>query len=197
MTLIRVRCKAPTVTSSVVGDEDDVYVRQATQADLLAVLRIERASFPQPWPFSAFERYLDEPGFLVAVNDRGSRSGQTGWGSAKQRGQSGQADAQRAESVAGYVVADLVPNHGRPLGHIKDIAVHPDCRGEGVGSTLLTRALAVLDGHGARSVKLEVRAGNDTALRLYGEFGFEYLRTVPRYYDDGEDALILVVDLDE
>ena len=194
MTLIRVGCKTPTVTSSVVGDEDDVQVRQATQADLLAVLRIERTSFPQPWPFSAFERYLDEPGFLVAVNDRGSRGGQTGRGRARQ---SEQDDAQRAESVVGYVVADLVPNHGRPLGHVKDIAVHPDCRGEGVGSTLLTRALAVLDGHGAQSVKLEVRASNDTALGLYDEFGFQYLRTIPRYYDDGEDALILVVDLDE
>ena len=185
MTLIRVRCKALTVTSSVVRDEDDIQVRQVTQADLLAVLRIERASFPQPWPFSAFERYLDEPGFLVAVDG------------GVQAGQAGRDDGQRTESVTGFVVADLVPNHGRPLGHVKDIAVHPDCRGEGVGSSLLTRALAVLDGHGARSVKLEVRAGNDTALRLYDEFGFEYLRTVPRYYDDGEDALILVVDLDE
>lgn len=188
MTLIRVGCKTPTVTSSVVGDEDDVQVRQATQADLLAVLRIERASFPQPWPFSAFERYLDEPGFLVAVNG-GAKGGQ--------HGRIAQSDAQRAESVVGYVVADLVPNHGRPLGHVKDIAVHPDCRGEGVGSTLLARALAVLDGHGAQSVKLEVRASNDTALGLYDEFGFQYLRTIPRYYDDGEDALILVVDLDE
>ncbi|WP_244605545.1 ribosomal protein S18-alanine N-acetyltransferase [Halorussus marinus] len=162
------------MTTAGVGDETDVQVRQAVQADLLAVLRIERKSFPQPWPFSAFERYLGEPGFLVAVDD-----------------------ARDDESVVGFVVADLVPNHGRPLGHVKDIAVHPDCRGRGLGRTLLARALAVLGEHGAHTVKLEVRESNDVARSLYEEFGFEHLRRLPRYYDDGEDALILVVEVDE
>lgn len=161
---------------------DDVQIRRAVQADLLAVLRIERASFDQPWPFSAFERYLGEPGFLVAVASEES---------------SGYLDGEGGESVVGYVVANLVPNHGRAFGHVKDIAVHPEYRGEGIGASLLDRALTVLGTRGAQSVKLEVREGNDRAVGLYREFGFEYLRTVPRYYDDGEDALILVVDLDE
>ena len=173
------------------GNEGDVHVRQAVQADLLAVLRIERASFDQPWPFSAFERYLGEPGFLVAtVGGDVSKMYLSG----ESRGDDG--SGGNDESVVGYVVANLVPNHGRPFGHVKDIAVHPDHRGDGVGSKLLDRALQVLEIGGARSVKLEVRASNDRALSLYGDFGFEYLRTVPRYYDDGEDALILVVDLD-
>lgn len=164
-------------------DEGDLHIRQAVQADLLAVLRIERASFDQPWPFSAFERYLGEPGFLVAVTEENVSSGY------------GTSDSA-SESVVGFVVANLVPNHGRQFGHVKDIAVHPECRGRGVGRTLLERALQVLDIHGARSVKLEVRASNERAISLYQDFGFEYLRTMPRYYDDSEDALILVVDLD-
>jgi ribosomal-protein-alanine N-acetyltransferase len=164
-----------------VGNEGDTQIRQAVQADLLAVLRIERASFDQPWPFSAFDRYVDEPGFLVATKDEAS----SGYGSGD------------SESVVGYVVANLVPNHGRAFGHIKDIAVHPDHRGEGIGAELLERALRVLRVGGAESVKLEVRASNERAQSLYRNFGFEYLRTVPRYYDDGENALIMVVDLDE
>jgi ribosomal-protein-alanine N-acetyltransferase len=170
------------VTTTRAGDGDDVQIRQAVQADLLAVLRIERASFDQPWPFSAFERYLGEPGFLVAIE--GEESGDP----------SGEQEA--AGTVVGYIVANLVPNHGQPFGHVKDIAVHPDHRGEGVGARLLERGLHILEFGGARSVKLEVRASNDRAVSLYRDFGFEYLRTVPRYYDDGEDALILVVDLD-
>lgn len=142
-------------------------VREAVDADLLAVFRIEKASFPQPWPFTAFERFVGEPGFLVAEVGPG---------------------------VAGYVVADSMPNHGRPLGHVKDIAVHPDYRGEGIGSLLLDRALGVLAAGGARSVKLEVRESNDAARSLYEEFGFTHRKTVPRYYDDGEDALVLVTD---
>ncbi|WP_128477317.1 ribosomal protein S18-alanine N-acetyltransferase [Halorussus pelagicus] len=170
------------MTTTPAEDGDDVRIRQAVQADLLAVLRIERASFDQPWPFSAFERYLGDPGFLVAAAREES---------------AGYLDDDSDESVVGYVVANLVPNHGRAFGHIKDIAVHPDYRGEGVGAGLLKRALTVLGARGAQSVKLEVRASNDRAVGLYQDFGFQYLRTIPRYYDDGEDALIMVVDLDE
>jgi ribosomal-protein-alanine N-acetyltransferase len=150
-------------------DSDQPPVRRVERDDLVSIHRIEKASFPQPWPFSAFERYLDESGFLVADS-------------------TGPDEA----TVVGYVVADTVPNHGSPLGHIKDIAVDPDHRGEGIGSTLLQRALGVLDDVEAGSVKLEVRATNDGAIALYREFGFEHRRTIPNYYGNGEDALVMV-----
>ena len=153
--------------TTVAPDGDAPRVRQAERADLLAVHRIEQAAFPQPWPFDAFERYLGEPGFLVATPPADER-------------------------VVGYVVADSVPNHGRPLGHIKDIAVRESHREHGIGTTLLERAIGVLRTAGASSVKLEVREGNDTARRLYREQGFEHRRTIPRYYSDGENALVLV-----
>jgi len=162
---------------------DDVRVRDAERADLLAVHRIERASFPSPWPMAAFERHLTSPSFLVAVDENGTEVGDD---------EDSASETIDAASVLGFVVADLVPNHGRPLGHVKDLAVHPDRRGEGVGSTLLDRSLAVLRGESAQSVKLEVRVGNESARSLYDAFEFEPLRRVPRYYDDGEDALIMV-----
>ena len=139
-------------------------IRRAERADLLAVHRIEQASFPQPWPFSAFEQYLGEPGFLVA--DDGS--------------------------VVGYVVADVVQSAGRQLGHIKDLAVHERRRGEGIGSSLLDGVLDVLDAQGAVAVKLEVRETNEYAIDLYRSRGFEHRRTVREYYSDGEDALVFV-----
>ncbi|MHB9287121.1 ribosomal protein S18-alanine N-acetyltransferase [Halobacteriales archaeon Cl-PHB] len=145
---------------------DGPTIREAERADLLAVFRIEQQSFPQPWPFTAFEGYLDDGGFLVAADD----------------------------GVVGYVVADTVPNHGRPLGHVKDIAVHEEYRGEGIGRRLLRRALAVLEARGVASVKLEVRETNEPARALYEDVGFVHRRTIPRYYSDGEDALVLVRD---
>lgn len=144
-------------------------VRQARREDLLEVFRIEKASFEQPWPFSAFERHLGTPGFLV-VDDA-------------------------TNGVVGYIVADTIPNHGRPLGHVKDVAVHPDARGAGLGHTIVSRGLGVLRTQGVQSAKLEVRRSNDGAISLYRDFDFEYLRTLPRYYSDGEDAFVMVARL--
>ena len=144
-------------------------IRQAGMADLLAIFRIENISFDEPWPYAAFEHYLDEPAFLVAEEDG---------------------------AVVGYVVATHVPNHGRPLGHVKDFAVHPERRGQGVGKSLLSHALSVLATRGAANVKLEVRADNEAAIGLYRRFGFEQFRTVQRYYGDGTDAYVMLCDLD-
>ncbi|MWV41700.1 ribosomal protein S18-alanine N-acetyltransferase [Natrialba sp. INN-245] len=147
------------------GDDGNVSIRPAERADLLAVVHIENASFSQPWPYDAFEGFLDESGFLIAEHDG---------------------------DVVGYVVADVSRNFGRQLGHVKDVAVHPERRGFGVGSALLTRVLAVLVAQGADTVKLEVRQSNDGAKRLYRNFGFEPLRRVPGYYEDGEDAIVMI-----
>jgi len=158
------------VTTVHASDTDPPIVRPATRADLLAIHRIEKVSFPQPWPFSAFESYVGEPGFLVAVAD----------------------DDSDVSVLLGYVVADTIPNHGTPLGHIKDIAVAPDFRGDGVGRTLLAQAIDVLEDAGAGSVKLEVRISNEVAISLYRAFDFEHRRTIPNYYGNGEDALVMI-----
>jgi ribosomal-protein-alanine N-acetyltransferase len=150
--------------------DDGVEIREADRADLLDVLRIERTSFPQPWPYAAFESFLDEAGFLVAVD---------------------------GGSVVGYVVADVTPNFGRDIGHVKDLAVEPDARGQGLGRTLLEHGLAELAVAGATVVKLEVRESNDPARSLYRNVGFEPLRRITRYYEDGEDALVMVLDVSE
>jgi len=156
-----------------VPDESAVRVRPVERADLVSVVRIERASFPQPWPYSVFTRYLDRAGFLVAVDPDADPT--VGDGS--------------AGSVVGYVVANSVRDAGRTLGHVKNLAVHPTRRGEGIGSRLLARALSVLS---PAAVKLEVRESNDAARSLYSRFGFRPVEQMPRYYDDGEDAVVMV-----
>ncbi|WP_436902802.1 ribosomal protein S18-alanine N-acetyltransferase [Halovenus halobia] len=152
------------MTTAPPADQPEVDIRPAERADLLGVYRIETDSFSQPWPFSAFEQYLGDPGFLVAME----------------------------ESVLGYVVADTVSNQGIPLGHIKDLAVRQDARGNGVGTELLRHAIGTLESQGVHAIKLEVREGNQRAIELYRAHGFEQQRSIDGYYDDGEDALLLV-----
>ena len=148
----------------------DATIRRVERADLLSVVRIERACFSDPWPYDAFEQMVREPAFLVA---------------------------EREGAVVGYVIADVTPNHGRDIGHIKDLAVHPEMRSEGLGRALLRSVLARLRGSGAAVVRLEVRESNAVARSLYADEGFAPVRRVSNYYRDGEDALVLVADLAE
>ena len=152
-------------------------IRGAEQSDLGSIVDIERAAFDQPWPYTAFERFLDEPGFLVAVESSVVHDG--------------------ADAVVGYVVGDVTPNFGRDIGHVKDLAVADAARRRGIGRSLLVRSLVTLAVAGAEVVKLEVRESNDAARTLYRDVGFETARRVSRYYRDGEDALVMVLDVAE
>lgn len=168
-TLIPLATLSPVVTTTAPAP-DSLSIRQAERRDLLDILRIEKASFPQPWPYTAFVRFLDDPGFLVATTSNNP-------------------------SIVGYVVANTIPNHGRPIGHVKDLAVHPDYRRHGIADRLLDRVLSILTTQGVTRTKLEVRRSNESALALYEGHGFELRRVIPSYYDDSEDALVLVADL--
>ncbi|WP_049934908.1 ribosomal protein S18-alanine N-acetyltransferase [Haloplanus natans] len=154
-----------------------VTIRGAEQSDLGSIVDIERAAFDQPWPYTAFERFLDEPGFLVAVESSVEHDG--------------------PDAVVGYVVGDVTPNFGRDIGHVKDLAVADAARHRGIGRSLLVRSLVTLEVDGAEVVKLEVRESNDAARTLYRDVGFETARRVPRYYRDGEDALVMVLGVAE
>ena len=157
----------------------DVTIRDAERSDLESVVNIERAAFDQPWPYTAFERFLGESGFLVAVDGE----------SAARRSRTD------ADAVVGYVVGDVTPNFGRDIGHVKDLAVADAARRRGIGRSLLGQALVTLAVDGAEVVKLEVRESNDPARTLYRDVGFEIARRVPRYYRDGEDALVMLLDV--
>jgi ribosomal-protein-alanine N-acetyltransferase len=152
----------------------NVRIRPAEHADLLEILRIERESFPQPWPHAAFEQFIAKPGFLVATPAPGSELA-----------------TNTTDVVLGYVVADTITQFGKAMGHIKDLAVHPAYRENGIGRQLLTRSIGILKNQSADQVKLEVRESNHQARALYDEFGFTIHRVHKAYYEDGENALIL------
>jgi ribosomal-protein-alanine N-acetyltransferase len=162
-----------TVTTTAHSSANGVCIRPVEEADLHSVRRIERRSFPEPWPTSAFERYVDAPGFLVAVGEEPPE------------------ETIDRVAVVGFVVADVIRRDGEPWGHVKDLAVHPARRQRGLGSRLLAAALQVLASRTDR-VGLEVRASNEAAQELYRGFGFEVRRRDPGYYTDGEDALLMV-----
>lgn len=160
-----------------------VTIRRVEPDDLIDVSRIESDVFPQPWPSEAFQRFVDEPGFLVAeTTNRAADADSEGPGN--------------ADGIVGYVVADVVTRYGADIGHVKDLAVTPEYRRVGVGRALLDRALSALADQDVSGVKLEVRESNDAAQALYEQFGFRLRKRLPGYYANGEDALVFVMELD-
>jgi ribosomal protein S18 acetylase RimI-like enzyme len=87
-----------------------------------------------------------------------------------------------ARNKLGFALAQIQLNSRMPRyqGHtaqILSIAVHPRCRGQGVGRALLQKALKYLATTSATFVKLEVRPDNCPARRLYESAGFVAVST--------------------
>ena len=92
-----------------------------------------------------------------------------------------------AGKIAGYLCPSLVLDEGEIL----DVAVVADYRGLGIGRLLVTTALRVFQERGALRVYLEVRTSNQAAISLYQALGFRETGRRKRYYENGEDALLM------
>jgi [ribosomal protein S18]-alanine N-acetyltransferase len=133
------------------------------EEDLEAVLEIESASFSRPWTRRHFLDEMESPcGYpTVAVMPDGT--------------------------VAGYLCLQQVLDEAEIL----DVAVSGRLRGRGVGRNLVESALAASRGRGVALVSLEVRVGNKEAIALYERLGFREIGRRKRYYDNGEDAILM------
>ncbi len=80
-------------------------------------------------------------------------------------------------------------------GHVITIDVLPDARRLGIGSKLLSAAEERLRKLECHSVSLETAVDNRSALLFYKRHQYFTLKTVPRYYSNGVDALVLQKDL--
>jgi [ribosomal protein S18]-alanine N-acetyltransferase len=146
-----------------------LVVVAATEADLDAVMEIERLSFVTPWVRQAFSDELDRPwAHLEILHDEG---------------------IGRAVGFCNYwLVADEL--------HILNIAVHPELRKHGHASLLVRHILAAARAAKARVVSLEVRVSNHAARSLYQKFGFREVGVRPKYYaDNGEDAVLMDLEM--
>jgi ribosomal-protein-alanine N-acetyltransferase len=94
------------------------------------------------------------------------------------------------QELAGFVIGDR--RQSQKLGWIASIAVHPDCRRRGYGTQLLLACERELD---TARIRLSLRRSNHTALRLYKEQGYFEVDRWPRYYRNGEDAIVMEKDV--
>jgi [ribosomal protein S18]-alanine N-acetyltransferase len=67
--------------------------------------------------------------------------------------------------------------------HIKSIAVHPNYRNKGIAKALIKEVMNL-----KKDIYLEVRVSNEIAIKLYENLGFKKIKTIKKFYSNGEDA---------
>jgi len=88
--------------------------------------------------------------------------------------------------MVGFIAVDVRRREG--VAWIATLGVLPEYRRRGIGLELLRACEARLV---VPVVRLSVRTSNQPALRLYARAGYQHHAIWPRYYSDGEDALVL------
>lgn len=148
-----------------------------TRADVEPLLAVERELFEHPWSRRAI---LDELKCGDAFNYILKHT-----------------DSNGNETIAGYLCLRLFAGEL----HILKLAVARDWRRRGLASWMMERAFPRAVEKGADAAFLEVRASNDSAIRLYFKLGFHIIGKRTDYYPrpDGarEDALMMKKSLED
>jgi ribosomal protein S18 acetylase RimI-like enzyme len=95
--------------------------------------------------------------------------------------------AERGRSLVGYAL--VLTRRGSSVARLYSLAVAPEAARGGVGSRLLAAAESFAAKHGARRLRLEVRADNAAAVSLYERRGYGPIGRREDYYEDGMAAL--------
>jgi ribosomal-protein-alanine N-acetyltransferase len=88
--------------------------------------------------------------------------------------------------MIGFVAGD--PRPAQNAGWIATIGVDPRYQGRGIGRALLRACEERLN---FPTVKLTVRISNDRAISLYEKEGYRTVEIWHKYYNDGEDGLVM------
>ena len=138
-------------------------IRKIKTADLKRIIEITEKAFPDKWPQWYFESLLQEyPDDFYVSEINGE--------------------------IMGYVLGLIKENK---YGWIKAIAVHPDSQGKGLGTELMDFVTNRLKESGAKTIGLHARTNNEKGVSFYKNRGFRAVKTVEKYYSDGDSALLM------
>lgn len=141
----------------------NLYIRPLKTEDAPVLAQIEKEIFSLPWSEHAFLELLEHSYNLYLV-------------------------AEINRTPIGCVGLTVLDNEG----DIDKVMVRKDCRGRGVAYQMLRQLMEEAGKRGVTDFTLEVRAGNQAAIRLYEKLGFVPEGVRPKFYEKPvEDALIM------
>ena len=147
-------------------DPAGLRLLRLTEADLAEVLALEHLAYSQPWTEENFRGEFRRHITLALGLRRGGR-------------------------LLAHCFFWLLP----PEIHLLNLAVRPECRRRGLARRLAAAMESIGRRAGVRSIFLEVRPSNQGAVNLYASRGFKVAGRRPSYYEDGEDALLMTLEL--
>ena len=137
--------------------------REMMVDDLEQVAEIEKQLFSDPWTKEGFFTFLTKDNTMFFV-------------------------VEEKEKILAYCSMQTVLDEG----DILNVAVSPDRQREGIGHFLMDSLIRLAEQQGVTTIHLEVRVGNETAIRLYERMGFTRDGIRRKYYTDPvEDALLM------
>jgi [ribosomal protein S18]-alanine N-acetyltransferase len=93
------------------------------------------------------------------------------------------------DQMVGFI---FVMTNGDGTGHVTTIGVAPEHRRRGLAQRLLAHAEQALNNRGVSIIMLEVRVSNYAAQNLYRDLKYSAVQRLPKYYNNGEDGLLMV-----
>ncbi|MBV9183472.1 MAG: GNAT family N-acetyltransferase [Acidobacteria bacterium] len=155
-------------------------IRDYRASDFEALWKIDQACFAPGISYTRWElqTYMGRSGgftLIAETDERGKESAQ-------------EPSQSKEERILGFLVAESTR---RRRGHIITIDVRLVARRQHVGSELLELAEERFLAQACGAIQLETAVDNTGALSFYKRHGYNVIKTVPRYYANGVDALVL------
>ena len=141
-----------------VNDELKVQWAHLTEADVEAVVEVEKRAYSHPWSMGNFRDALSAGNWAQGLKCE--------------------------DQWVGYYVAMQVLDEV----HLLNITVAPSFQGQGWARCLMQALSLWAQTNQASSLWLEVRESNARALKLYRAFGFEQVGLRKDYYPSGRNS---------
>ena len=139
-------------------------MRPMQESDFDAIMLIENSVYPYPWTRGIFGDCL--------------RVGYSSW------------VLESGQDIIGYAILSAAAGEA----HILNLCVAIEYHRQGYGQRILNRLIDLARWHHAKTLFLEVRPGNHSAINLYQNTGFHVVGRRPNYYPSAkgrEDALLM------
>ena len=142
-----------------------IQVRKMFLKDIPEVVNIEKELFTTPWDEDAYRYELRDNPFATYLK----------------------MTIKETNEIIGYIGFWITFEKSQ----ITKLGIAKKYQGYKLSKLLMADCIKRITNYGCENITLEVRVSNQKAISLYHQFGFKDLTIRKKYYDNGEDAILM------